>query len=55
MQNAQSQESMNMQEPVTHTEEPALVEVMHGVILSAVLITFSYLWGVTLWAWNLQI
>lgn len=52
--NAQTPESMNMHAPVQAKAEPVLVEVMHGVILSAVLITFSYLWGVTLWAWQFQ-
>jgi hypothetical protein len=55
MQDAPTQEGMDVHAPVQAQAEPMLVEVMHGVILSAVLVTFSYLWGVTLWAWNLQV
>lgn len=42
-----------MQEPMPESETPnqgAMVEIMHGVILSAVLVVSSYLIGVTYWA-----
>lgn len=48
-------EDTPMQEPTPSpetdgTEHGAMVEVMHGVILSTVLVVSSYLLGVTYWA-----
>lgn len=51
----QTEGTVEMHAPVKPASEPVLVEVMHGVILSTVLLTFSYLWAITLYAWTLPV